>query len=177
MDKDAWERLGNALSTARRTQQPRLSQKGAAEALGVSRATVQNIEQGRSLTRVTPTIRAYARLVGWTDDSPEAVLDGRPPTLRDEEPQEPATDPPASDTPPRPDLSLPPLIEEELREGQVLASGVYDLTPEGSTAQLIVVVKGPNDATAEDMRRFHRAWRQKQRRLRELESEEIEGDS
>ncbi|MER5769590.1 helix-turn-helix domain-containing protein [Streptomyces sp. NPDC001985] len=165
-----WPALGNHLQAAREAR--RMTQPQLADRVGVSLSTVQSVEAGKPFAKVTPTIRAMARIVGWTEDSPEAVLAGEEPSYVEDYPRAGGDEPPQEEqeTP-----ALPPLIAEELREGQILGSGVYDLTQEGSSAQLIVIVKGPSDATPEDMRRYAQAWRQKDRALRKLESGE--GDS
>ncbi|WP_267244405.1 helix-turn-helix domain-containing protein [Streptomyces sp. PR69] len=173
MDQDM-ARLGAALKASRVARRPKMTQEDAATALGVSRATVQNIERGSRPSKVNSTIREYAALLGWSKGSVERVLAGDEPVLVQDSPGDAAQPSPA---PAEDELPVPPLIRAELRKGQVLASGVFDLTPEGSTAQLIVVVKGPNDATDEDMRRYAAAWRQTQRKLRELESSETDDES
>lgn len=167
MERD-WVRLGRLLAEARKAIG--LTQADAAARIGVTRTAIQSIEHGDVRVKITGTMRGYARLVGWDDGSLEDVVAGGEPAPAampgDREPGE-VERPRTLD-----DLNLPPLIQEELRDGQVLGTGVYDLTPEGSTAQLIVVVKGPSDATADDIRRYAQAWRQAERRIRELPRED-----
>lgn len=167
MERD-WVRLGRLLAEARKARG--LTQADAADRIGVTRTAIQSIERGDERVKITGTMRGYARLVGWEDGALQEVVAGGEPSMGTPGDREPAERPRTLD-----DLNLPPLVQEELREGQVLGAGVYDLTPEGSTAQLIVVVKGPSDATAEDIRRYAQAWRQAERRLRDLPREDESG--
>ncbi|MFP3990693.1 helix-turn-helix transcriptional regulator [Streptomyces sp. E11-3] len=160
-----WKRLGRELRAARKAKG--LKQTDLVQVTRVSLATVQNIEAGKEYTRITPTIRAVARAVGWTDSSPEAVLNGEQPTLVD-------ADERGQSPPPQSDLPLPPFIQEELREGQVLASGVYDLSPEDSDAQMIIVVKGKKGASVDEIRQWRDRWRRAERDLRRLSDEETQ---
>ena len=64
-----WERLGRAFAAARKAAE--MSQVEAADQLHVSRTAVQAIERGRQsngapFLKITSTMRAYARLIGWT---------------------------------------------------------------------------------------------------------------
>ncbi|MGW2908801.1 helix-turn-helix domain-containing protein, partial [Streptomyces sp. NPDC001204] len=76
MDEDT-KRLGEALQAAREGRRPKLTQPEAAEQLGISRTTVQNIEAGR-FSKVNRTIRDYAALLGWPDGAIERVPAGGP---------------------------------------------------------------------------------------------------
>ncbi|MGW6454981.1 helix-turn-helix domain-containing protein [Streptomyces sp. NPDC055078] len=166
MDQDM-ERLGAALKASRRARRPQMTQEGTATLLGVSRATVQNIERGTGPTKPNATVREYAQLLGWTPDSVDRVLAGGEPVLRHQEPEEaPRPKAVAQATP-----ELPAVLRAELAEGQILAHGVYDLTEDGSS-RMVVVAMGPEGATAEEITEFAHAWRQRQRGLRQLESGE-----
>ncbi|MFF3619989.1 helix-turn-helix transcriptional regulator [Streptomyces sp. NPDC002467] len=158
MDRD-WVRLGEALKAARLALRPKPTQEDVAQSLGVSRATVQNIEQGKPLTRVNATIRAYAQLVGWTSDSPEQVLAGGAPVKAGVAPAEPAGRPEAE--------GLPLTVQEELeREGAVVDTAVVQL-PDGTS--VTVIVKGASKTpTPEERQRNLEAWRRVQPMLREL---------
>ncbi|MEU0181840.1 helix-turn-helix domain-containing protein [Streptomyces sp. NPDC006207] len=169
-----WIRLGDRLQAARKAK--KLTQGELAELAGVSLATVQAIEGGKTFQRVTPTVRGLARLVGWTDDSPEAVLNGGDPTLADT-PDRPAA-------PPRNEVGqagggslghLPARIRAELEEGQVLDTGVYDLSPgDDSGAQLIVVIKAPSTATPAQIRQYMDEVRRAERKLRRIADDQDE---
>lgn len=155
-----WVRLGEALKAARLSLRPKPTQADVAQSLGVSRATVQNIEQGKSLTRINATIRTYAQLVGWTADSPERVLKGGSPVFAGSQTVEPA---------PRTELEgLPLTVQEELeREGALVETAVVQL-PDGTS--VTVIVKGASkNPTPEERQRNLEAWRRVQPMLRELD--------
>lgn len=165
-----WVRLGQELAAARRTR--KLKQRELADLAGVSLATVQAIEGGKTFARVTPTIRALARLVGWQEGSAEAVLAGGEPTympaaatgqleLLDHGAPEPAE---------RDDWAerIPLRIREEVREGQVLDSGTYDLSQKDTDVQILVMIKAPSGATPEQIREYLQVWRRAERELRKI---------
>lgn len=155
-----WVRLGEALKAARLSLRPKPTQADIARQLGVSRATVQNIEQGKSLTRVNATIRAYAQLVGWTPDSPEGVLVGGSPVVANSQ---------AAESVKRPESEgLPLTVQEELeREGALVDTAVLQL-PDGTS--VTVIVKGASkNPTPEERQRNLEAWRRVQPMLRELD--------
>jgi DNA-binding XRE family transcriptional regulator len=156
MDLD-WQRLGKALQAARKAKDIRLTQPEMAKELGVGRSVIQLIEAGTEYKKPTPTIRAYARRVGWTDDSADRVLAGGEPTLvGDAAPAEPA------------ELSgLPGRIKHELgREGELVDTVVIKL-PGGGTA--VVVVKDQPDATPEQRQKNLEAWLKTQPALESLD--------
>lgn len=158
MDLD-WDRLGTALQAARLAMAPELTQDELAVELGVGRSTIQNIERGQVFKRATPTIRAFARRVGWTDDSVDRVLAGGEPTLA----AEPSTRVPGY----YPFPGLPLRIEHELKsEGELVDTVVIPL---GDGASAVVVVKNPPDATPEQRQRNLDAWLRIQGQLRELD--------
>ncbi|MEW2415355.1 helix-turn-helix transcriptional regulator [Streptomyces sp. NPDC046866] len=158
MDQD-WVRLGEALKAARVATRPKLTQTDVAERLGVSRATVQNIEQGKGFKRVSSAIRAYGTLVGWTADSPEQVLAGGDPT-----PDDPSRRPVVA---PSVAKGLPLTVQDELeRDGAVVDTAVVHL-PDGTA--VTVIVKGASKSpTPEERQRNLEAWRRVQPMLREL---------
>ncbi|MDX3354698.1 helix-turn-helix transcriptional regulator [Streptomyces sp. ME01-24h] len=160
MERD-WVALGRAFASARKALDG-MSQVQAAERLGVERGTIQGIERGISRAKVTPTMRSYARLVRWTDDSIDSVLAGGDPSLVEADAREART--PSDDA----FDGLPVRIRAELRKGQVLDTGVYDLSPEGSDVQMIVVIQGPSDATAEQIDEYMETVRRAERRLRRI---------
>jgi DNA-binding XRE family transcriptional regulator len=169
MERD-WKRLGRALADARETLG--LSQVQAAEQLHVSRTPIQAIERGRQsngkpFTKVTNTMRAYARLVGWTESSPDAVLDGDAPT------------PQAAPQPPEPAASgavrsnLPPAVELELRSGETLDSAVIHLggDDDDDDTRIIVVLKGAEGMSEEELDRRWQQYRKARRHLQGVASE------
>ncbi|MCX4778107.1 helix-turn-helix domain-containing protein [Streptomyces sp. NBC_01264] len=158
MDTDC-ARLGEALKAARLALRPKLTQEEVAVALGVSRATVQNIEQGKPFKRVSPTIRAFAELVGWTPDSPERILAGGDPIRGN---------PVDAENSRRSSVEgLPMTVQDELeRDGAVVETAVIQL-PDGTS--VTVVVKGASkNPTPEERQRHLRAWRRMQPMLHEL---------
>lgn len=159
MDQD-WVRLGEALKAARVATRPKLTQTDVAEQLGISRATVQNIEQGKGFKRVSGTIRAYAALLGWTAESPEQILAGGEPTLDD-----PGLRPAV---PPSVAKGLPLTVQDELeRDGAVVDTAVVHL-PDGTA--VTVIMKGASKSpTPEERQRHLEAWRRVQPMLRELD--------
>ncbi|MET9729621.1 helix-turn-helix transcriptional regulator [Streptomyces sp. NPDC006458] len=162
MDQD-FARLGEQLKVARLRRRPRLSQEDAAETLGVGRSTVQKMESAK-VSQVTPTtVRAYARLLGWTDDSVGRVTAGGDPIS--------ATDEPQPHLHAVPELNLPPAVEYELRSGKVLDSQVFNLGPDEADGQIIVVLQGKKDATPEEVERIAAKYRRARRHLQGIASE------
>ncbi|MGW4028190.1 helix-turn-helix transcriptional regulator [Streptomyces sp. NPDC004838] len=160
MTKD-WVRLGRKLAAARDAIS--LTQVQIAERIGVTRTPIQSIERGDDRAKITGTMRSYARIVGWADGSTEAVLVGGDPVYVSEAPAEEG----AAVAEPR----LPAVLRAELSEGEILDHGVYDLTEDGSS-RIVVVAIGPEGASADEIKEFMRAWRQRRRVLRQLENEE-----
>lgn len=155
-----WERLGNAFAEARKAAD--LTQVEVAERLSVTRTPIQAIERGRQangspFTKVTATMRAYARLIGWTEDSPTRILQGQAP--------EPATHPvSAADISSTSDL--PPAVDRELRSGQTLDHAVVDLgTDANDDTRIIVILKGAENMTEEEIDRAWERWRRTRRQL------------
>jgi DNA-binding XRE family transcriptional regulator len=154
-----WARLGRAFAAARKSAG--LTQAALAERIGVTRTTVQAIERGVGADKPTGTMRSYARFVGWPDGAIEAVLAGGDPLSALAE----------NDAPPgRRQVAgdLPLRIVEEIGEGPLLDTTVLDLTPDGSGARMIVVVRGAPDASPDEIRRDLLAWRRAQRHLQDL---------
>ncbi|MFF4090338.1 helix-turn-helix domain-containing protein [Streptomyces nigra] len=158
-----WEKLGKAFAAARKTIG--LTQPEAADQLDVSRTTVQAIERGRQsngapFDKVTATMRAYARLVGWTETSPALVLEGGEPQL--------APDPQAADQPPS---DLPPAVDRELRSGKTLDTTVVHLGSEDDDTRIIVVLKGGDSMTEEEIDEAWQKWRRTRRHLQAIPGE------
>lgn len=168
MDRD-WARLGTALQGARKSRRPKLTQEDVAAELGVSRATVQNIERGKPFARPTATHLAYAKLVGWVEASAEQVLHGGEPALAEPAGNAEATGEVSAET-----TRLPLRIVDELQdEGALLDSIVLQL---GDDARMVVVVKGRPNASPEEIKRNLEAWRKAQRHLQAIDSDEEPGD-
>ncbi|WP_432010124.1 helix-turn-helix transcriptional regulator [Streptomyces cucumeris] len=175
MDRD-WTRLGRRLAEARETRA--LKQEDVADTLGVGRSTVQSIEHGKPRAKVTPTIRAYAQLVGWTSDSPELVLGG-------EEPNSPAPTASAPAPPDEPgpepepvtahDLSL--RVIQALKEGPLLDSQVVTVSTPGGQVRATIVVRGEQDRSPEELQRALLEWQKREEAIRRLgnQSDEASG--
>lgn len=160
MDQD-WAALGEALQAAREACRPRVRQEDVAAALNISRATVQNIERGQAFKKITPTIRAYATLVGWTPQSPEQVLAGGEPTPAQGAPASPRATERTDGT------GLPMVVQDELdRDGALIETVVIPL---GDGTNMTVIVKGSSpNPSPEERRRHLEAWRRTEPRLKEL---------
>ncbi|MFD3608966.1 helix-turn-helix transcriptional regulator [Streptomyces atroolivaceus] len=144
-----WARLGELLRAARTERG--MEQQDVAESIGVKRGALHNIEHGK-IARVGTTVLAYARLVGWTDGSAEAVLRGGDPVLRDVEPSAPkaeaATEPAAPEPAPS-DLSV--LVQQALREGPLLDSRVAEVTTPGGRVRATIVIRGEDGTSPEGL--------------------------
>lgn len=159
MDLD-WDRLGTALQAARQGLTPKLKQEELAAELGVGRSVIQLIESGHVYKKPTPTIRNFARRVGWTDGSVERVLGGGEPEIEGEVPMQ---EPSKSSTGP----ALPTRIEHELsQEGDLVDTAVIPLGDGGS---VVLVAKNPAGATPEQRQRNLDAWLRMQSKLRQLD--------
>lgn len=148
MSRD-WARLGELLRAARAERG--MEQQDVAESIGVKRGALHNIEHGK-IARVTPTVVAYARLVGWIDGSIEAVLCGEDPTRRGAEPAEPkveAAPEPATPEAAASDLSV--LVQQALREGPLLDSRVAEVATPGGKVRATIVIRGEDGTSAEDL--------------------------
>ncbi|GAA3113472.1 helix-turn-helix domain-containing protein [Streptomyces echinatus] len=161
-----WERLGRTFAAARRDKG--LTQQEAADALHVSRAPIQAIERGRQsngtdFSKVTRTMRDYARLVGWTADSPSRILDGEEP--------EPDVQPVPVQPEPAPS-DLPPAVDRELRSGKTLDHTVVHMgSEEDDDTRIIVVLKGAEDISEEELDELWRKWRRTRRHLQAMPGE------
>lgn len=173
MDRN-WARLGMLLAEARTAMG--ITQLDMAKRIGVSRGPMQAIERGDA-KRTTPTIRAYAREVGWTPGSVDAVLGGGNPV------QELNAEPVPGDVPNNPNVEksqtyatgMPTRITLELSEGEILDAEVLDLSAPGSSGKLVLVAKvGASDASDEEKRRQLLRWARIQRRVRDIVNEELQ---
>ncbi|MGW1433088.1 helix-turn-helix domain-containing protein [Streptomyces sp. NPDC002431] len=157
MDRD-WVRLGRALAAGRKNAG--LTQPDVASRLNVGLSTVQTIERGGTWTKPTPTHRAYARLLNWTDGSVDAVAAGGDPTLEAD-----AVAPGAEPSAPVPD-GLPLRVAEELASGPLLDTMVIRLPGGG---QAVVVARGKEGGSPEEIQAALEAWRRAQPQLQEIE--------
>lgn len=162
---DMTKRLGSLLQAAREARRPRLTQPGAAELLGVSRTTVQNIETGK-FTKVNRTVRDYAALLGWPDGAADKVVAGEPAP-----PLAIAAESEGDTTPPDPGLPLPPAVEYELRTNETLDSTVISLGPDEDDGHVIVVLQGRKGATPEEVAKIAARYRKARRYLQGLAAE------
>ncbi|MFF8784715.1 multiprotein-bridging factor 1 family protein [Streptomyces sp. NPDC015125] len=160
-----WKRLAEAIKGAR--QALRLTQVDLAHAAGVSESTVQNLEAGDSRTRIPTSLPKIESALNWREGSAQAVLAGGEPTF--------STTPPDSDA--GAVTELPLRIVQELADGPLLDTTVLDLTPLGSDARMIVVVKGKPDASPEQLRKDLLAWAAAQRHLKNLGDDEDQSPS
>lgn len=167
MDRD-WERLGRAFAEAR--EAAGLTQVEVAERIGVSRTPIQAIERGRQsngtpFSKVTGSMRAYARLIGWTENSPQRILDGQDPEAGSAAGAEPSA------TEAKSTLDLPPAVDMELRSGKTLDSTVVHLGPEADDTRIIVVLKGAEDLSDADLDKLWQQWRRTRRHLQAIPSD------
>lgn len=162
-----WKRLAEAIKEAR--QALRLTQVDLAHAAGVSESTVQNLEAGESRTRIPTSLPKVERALNWSEGSAQAVLEGGEPAPVTS--HEGDTDRVGTVT------ELPLRIVQELADGPLLDTTVLDLTPLGSDARMIVVVKGKPDASPEQIRNDLLAWAAAQRHLENLGGSEDQSPS
>jgi DNA-binding XRE family transcriptional regulator len=154
MDLD-WAGLGERLRAGRAAHE--LEQQDVAQRIGVKRGAVYNIETGK-IAKVTRTVRDYARLVGWTPDSPERVLNGEEPVLAEQpQPAEPAPAEQRSVHPAEPsDLSLN--VRTALREGPLLDSKVIRVPTSGGVVTATIVARGSEGMSPEELLKALRDW-------------------
>ncbi|MEC3995251.1 helix-turn-helix transcriptional regulator [Actinacidiphila sp. DG2A-62] len=136
-----WPRLGEKLKAARAD----MEQQEAAARIGVKRGALRNIEQGK-IAKVTPTVLAYARLVGWTEDSVNRVLDGGEPVMADAGPEVAISEAPAAEVS---DLSL--RVRQALREGPLIESRVTEVTTPSGQVTATIVVRGEEGTPPEEL--------------------------
>jgi transcriptional regulator with XRE-family HTH domain len=161
-----WKRLADAIRAARR--QNGWTQVQLADAAGVSEATVQNLESGAERRNVPTSLPKVEHALGWSASSGTAVLNGGEPT--------PLTSDDGTTSSSELPEGLPLRIVQELSDGPLLDTKVMDLTPLGSDARMIVVVRGNPTASTEQIRSDLLAWAKAQRHLQNLEDEGKPGE-
>lgn len=162
-----WDRLAGAIRERRAALN--LSQQQLADAAGVTRTTIKNLEGARQPTRLPPSMTAVEQALGWTLGSGREVLNGGEPTIVIAA----AGYPPAQD--PYQPLAerLPISVLDELSTGEVYAADIHDLTLDGGMRIITVAIRHPSESpgqqvSAEQRRRDQRAWSRAQRRLKGL---------
>jgi DNA-binding XRE family transcriptional regulator len=143
MDR-SWTRLGQKLKAAR--AELGMEQKDAAAQIGVKRGALHNVESG-VIRKVTPTVLAYARLVGWQDGSVELVLDGGDPVVANSEP--PAVATPELSTAEASDLSV--RVQQALKEGPLIDSRVTEVVTPSGRVKATIVVRGEEGTPVEQL--------------------------
>ncbi|WP_176930390.1 helix-turn-helix transcriptional regulator [Actinacidiphila guanduensis] len=141
MDGD-WNRLGKALAACRNSRG--LSQTDFGRMAGISRTTVQGIERGKPMKRLTSALRRYAAGVGWPDGALEDVLAGREFTPR-----------PRGDVRSASPNGLPLRVAHAIAEGKVLDTRIIALTPH---ADAVILVMAKPAATNTQMRTALATW-------------------
>lgn len=142
MDRN-WTRLGQKLKAARAERG--IEQQDIAGQIGVKRGATRNIEKG-SISKITPTVRAYARLVGWTEDSVDRVLDGGEPVMADGEPNAAGAEGPAPEVS---DLSI--RVQQALKTGPLIDSRVTEVVTPSGTVKATIVVRGEDGTPPEQL--------------------------
>lgn len=176
MDRD-WKRLGDATRRARKSLG--LNQDELAEAAGVSRATVQAIEQGVGFADVPKSVHKVAAAVGWPPGHAERILAGEDPPAPDA-PEQAPTSAPASAPDPRDVFTkgMPRGVIHELTdtEGEILGSIVTELSRATPNTKLMLLLKRDDSAGAdedpEEVKRSLREWSRIQRALLQLTTDD-----
>ncbi|MEU6057972.1 helix-turn-helix transcriptional regulator [Streptomyces sp. NPDC047097] len=146
-----WERLGEEIRASRIALG--CTQAELAAGAGVSRASVQNLEQGRSFKRTTPSMRAVTDFLGWPPQRLAQILETAPGVQA----RSPADEQAAAGG------DLPARVSAALVNGSLLDAQVMEL---GGEAQVIVVVRGKSDASQDEIRTALERWQRAEKRLR-----------
>lgn len=167
-----WARLGARLRAAREDEL-HLTQEELGARIGVGRNAIRLIESGQA-KRLTATIRAYVRQAGWTDDSAEAVLAGGEPALRTEGEGVETGPPAAADAAVMRRIAealverLPERVLQELTDGRVVDTDIMDLSKDGSSAIMTLVVERDASPAPDKVQSDLREWGQVQREMRRI---------
>jgi transcriptional regulator with XRE-family HTH domain len=156
MDHD-WKRLAIAIRGAR--EAAGMSQVALAEAAGVSEGSIQNLESGANRTRIPPSLAKIEPILGWATGSGLAILRGREAVTTDRAPAQSRRSP----------TKLPLRIVDELESDDPLIDSTVIELPGTDGARMTVVVHGRPDATPEEIQEALMAWRNAERRLRQLD--------
>lgn len=138
-----WARLGELLKAAR--SERGWEQQDVAGRIGVKRGALYNIERGE-VSKITPTLIAYARLMGWTDDSIEHVLDGGEPVIREGKPDHVQRSESAREPS---DLSI--RVQQALKEGPLIDSRVTEVATPSGRVKATIVVRGEEGTPPEEL--------------------------
>ncbi|MDX3162381.1 helix-turn-helix transcriptional regulator [Streptomyces scabiei] len=138
-----WTRLGEKLRAARIAID--LEQQQIAAQVGIGRRAIGNIEHG-AVAKLTPTIREYARIVGWTDDSPERVLAGDEPVLRNAQAEAVSGSQGRGAA-----LDLAVDVQESLRQGPLLQSQVVEVKTPAGKVRATIVLRGEEGQSPEEL--------------------------
>lgn len=153
-----WKAVAEAIRASRLAMG--MTQERLAHEVGVSRVTIQSLESGSPRTRVSTALLEVARTLGWPNGRVEELLaggDSAPPVRHARQDEKPEGS------------GLPLRIAEELEQGRTYDAQVVDL-PGESGARMIVVVKGDNDATPEQIQEALLAWRRMAKRMQQGDS-------
>lgn len=154
-----WTRVGAAVKAARAGQN--LTQDGLAARVGVGTSTIRAIERGTEFAKVTPTLRAIERVLGWGHGSIESIRDGG-----DSLPAGPSSTDAPSSTPIGINTEGLPARVIEAMKGERLD---FRVMPLGPNAELVVFVQGRPEATAEEARAELRQWERRERMLERMQ--------
>lgn len=170
MNRD-WGRLAQAIADARRARG--WGQEELAEAAGVGRSTVQNLEGvgGYQYKRLPNSCAQIERALRWPAGTMHAVLTGdSPPAPVEERPVE--QEPPEPQPRPRPQFAqgMPLRVADELASGDVVETVVMDLSDDSKGVRLVAVLKADDarDVDPDKMREALERWVQAERKLRGL---------
>lgn len=158
-----WDRLAGAIRERR--QALGMTQQQLADAAGVTRTTIKNLEGARQPAKRLPlSVAPVEQALGWAPGSARIVLDGGAPIGTDQ----PANPPQA----PEPLSGLPTSVLDELADGEVYATDIHNLTQGDGITIITVAVRRPGESgeqiSAEQRRRHFRAWSRVQRQLHGL---------
>lgn len=146
-----WTRLGEAFAEGRGSQN--LTQEDVVDRTGLSLSTVQAIERGGPFRGITASMRLYAVLLGWAPGSIETVLEGGQPTQI----------PPATSQ--AGIKGLPYRMAKALEDGTALDTRLRTIGPGG---EIVLIIKGREGATPEEMGAILREWEQQEGHLDRL---------
>lgn len=160
-----WDRLAGAIRERRLALG--MTQQQLADAAGVTRSTIKNLEGARQPTKRPPSsIAAVEQALGWAPGSVRTVLDGGAPVIADQTPA--AT----QEVPESLSSRLPASVLDELADGEVYATDIHDLSQGDGITIITVAVRRrgePGEQVSPEQRRRHfRAWSRAQRKLNGL---------